>query len=157
MIRKAIYICFGIFGRFRTLAISALIFTFLLLRASYQSEAQTLFSSLLGSSGGDETNKLSIFNSLQSQWRDVFELPIFDELEEVLFDGLEKVKAKHRITEEPLFITSDGIFHIGEKAEKGLFEKEFFRIELNEDDISELSQDSAISFVHEPILDVLHA
>ena len=137
---------------------SRLIFTFLFLFlcASYQSEAQTLSSSLLGSSGGDEINKLSIFDSLQSQWCDAFELPIFDKLEEILFDGLEKVKAKHRITEEPLFITNDGIFHIGEEAEKGLFEKEFFRIELNEDDMSELSRDSAISFVHEPILDVPH-
>lgn len=71
----------------------------------------------------------------KSQWRDAFELPIFDELEEVLFDGLEKVKAKHRITEEPLFITSDGIFHIGEKAKKGMFEKEFFPIALNEDEM----------------------
>lgn len=104
-----------------------------------------------------EINQLSIFDSLQSQWCDAFELPIFDKLEKILFDGLEKVKAKHRITEEPLFITNDGIFHIGEEAEKGLFEKEFFRIELNEDDMSELSRDSAISFVHEPILDVLHS
>lgn len=34
---------------------SRLIFTFLFLCASYQSEAQTLSSSLLGSSGGNET------------------------------------------------------------------------------------------------------
>ena len=103
----------------------------------------------------DEINKLSIFDSLQSQWCDAFELSIYDELEEILIDGLEKVKAKHRIMEEPLCITNDGVFYVGEEAEKAMFGKEFFRIRLNEDDMAELNQDCAISFVHEPILDYL--